>query len=829
MARDLTSEVSRLRQEIKEIKRGQRYAHGGSIENNALEVRDGSGSLRAIVGVQSDGTTGLNVVNGPPPPTPSAPILGSVLGGITVSWNGGFADGTVPPLDWQRTEVHASTIDGFTPALETLKTTFETPQGGTVVVPCEEPVYVLLVARNTSGTASPPTVQAGPLGPAPVVATDILDGIVTTLKLADDAVTTAKLAAGAVDTVALADNAVLDTKLADNAVKVGKIADNAVTGPAIASDAVTAGKIAADAVTAREIAAGSVTAAEIAAGAVTAEKLTIIGGSNLLSDPSFEGAYTAAQLAGLAYASQDTTMGNGSPTSIKIDCVASTPSTFQVPVTNVPVLPGDQLYLAVDYWVSTDWNGGDINFQVRWEDAAGTRLTFGKAITSSPVRETWTRMSATLPAPANAANAKIRLESAGTTLGTVRFDNAAVRPVVGGVQIADGAISTPKLVAGAVQALQIDAGAVNADKIASGAVTTGKLDALAVTSDKIAANAITAGKILAGAVDATALAADAITGKTITGGVINGTTITGGLIQTATSGERIAINELGQNKAIVYDSTGAAVGEFSYRGLRLRGDAGALIIVDPDATYPNLRFTNAANTSNAVISTVESTAGTANLGLNTGTFTASGFTDMKWRTYMGEDFAVMERIREADVTTIIGGRVDLRNNSATLGYYDASTTGQSADIVLTPALAKVRARTWIQPSVGDSNSVLFLQPGPSHTGAIIRYWDPDTSQYRFQVDKDGTTTISGKMTAGNMATGKVTITPTTANVPASTTVTGLNVKGGPLHAYVSPVTSAPGTVVRGVSATSVTSGGMVIWVTRTDTGNTDIHWMLTGE
>lgn len=746
-----------LERRLARVENSPRLSHA-AIDNTAVEVRDGAGGLRAIVGIQGDGTTGVNIVNGPPPPAPSVPVLASVLGGITVSWNGGFADGAVPPLDWQRVEVHASTTDGFTPALETLKNTFETPQGGTVVVPCEEPVYVLLVARNTSGTASEPTVQAGPLGPAPVVATDLLDGIVTELKLADNAVTEAKIAADAVGSVALQESAVLAENLADAAVEVGKIADNAVTGPAIASEAVTAGKLAADSVVAGNIQAGAVTSAKVAAGAITTDKLTVTGGANLLTDPSFEGAYTASIIAGLSYASQDTTRGNGSPTSLKIDATSGSPANRSVVVTAIPVLPGDQLNIGVDYWVETAWAGSSVNVHIRWETAAGGVVSYGIASSgASPTRNAWTRLSGTYTAPATAAVARLRIESSGGTAGAVWFDNASVRPVLGGTQIQDGAVTTQKLVAGAVQTAQLDSGAVNTDKLAAGAVTTAKLDALAVTADKIAANAITAGKIFAGAVDATALAADAITGKTITGGEINGTLITGGLLQTATSGERIAINEQGQNMAIVYDATGAAVGEFSHRGLRLKGDSGALIIVDPDAMYPNLRFTNAANTSNAVINTVESASGTANLGLNTGTFTASGFSDVKWRTYMGEDFAVIERIRESNSATIIGGRVDMRNNSATFGYYDTTTPGQSADIAFTPALAKIRSRAWIQPSVGDTNSVLFLQPGPSHTGPILRYWDPDTSQYRFQIDKDGTTSITGRIKPMTGESGNLTL------------------------------------------------------------------------
>ena len=303
MPNSLPAEFSRLKRQVDQIKKGQRLSHGAALENAVLEVKDGAGSLRTIVGPLGDGTVGVQPVNGPPPPQPSAPVVAPYLGGVQVTWDGLFAGGAIIPMDWARIEVHASTAAGFAPLPETLRSTIETAQGATVIVPADEPVYVRLVARNTSGTASTPSAVVGPVAKSPVVANDILDGIVTTVKLAqdavteaklaagavsnsklqagavndlilaDDAVTAAKLATGAVDTAALANGAVLAEKLADLAVKVGKIDTGAVTGPAIAADAVSAGKIAADAVTTRELAANSVTASEIAADAVTTNAL----------------------------------------------------------------------------------------------------------------------------------------------------------------------------------------------------------------------------------------------------------------------------------------------------------------------------------------------------------------------------------------------------------------------------------------------------------------------------------------------------------------------------------------------------------------------------
>ncbi|WP_432185388.1 hypothetical protein [Streptomyces tendae] len=827
MARDLTSEVARLRQELKEAKRGQRYAHGGSIEDSALEVKDGSGSLRAIVGVQSDGTTAVNIVNGPPPPAPSAPILGSVLGGITVSWNGGFTDGVVAPLDWQRVEVHASTTDGFTASLETLKSTFETPQGGTVVVPCDEPVYVRLIARNTSGTPSEPTAQAGPLGPAPVVATDIVDGIVTTVKLAEGAVTEAKIAADAVGSVALQDSAVLAENLADAAVEVGKIADNAVTGPAIASEAVTAGKLASDSVVAGNIQAGAVTSAKVAAGSITTDKLTVTGGANVLTDPSFEGAYTASILAGISYASQDTTRGNGSPTSLKIDATAGSATNRAVAVTAIPVLPGDQLNIGLDYWVETAWVGSAVNVHIRWETAAGGIVSYGIASSGgSPTRNAWTRLSGTYTAPATATVARLRIESSGGTAGAVWFDNASLRPVLGGTQIQDGAVTTQKLVAAAVQALQIDAGAVNADKIASGAVTTAKLDALAVTADKIAANAITVGKIDAGAVTTTALAADAITGKTITGGIINGA-----IIQTADTGERITLNEADENMILVYNAT-ESIGELSARGLLVKGTGGAIMWLDPSAVLPQLRFLNSAGTNSVYIQMAEATPGDANLQIVAGSFAGDGFTDRTWRQYMGNDLAVIERIRRTSASSHRGGRMNLRADYAEIGYMDSAVAADAGYLLHQPGVVTSKGRHRVEPQAASSESALHVTAQTGHTGNLLRL-ARDTD--KVTVDKDGNTVITGMMTAGNIITGTTTITPSAAHTPTSASVSFTALKGTTFRGYATAATTVPGVRtpvgaqgVTGVGVSSVTSTGMLVWVNRENTTATVVNWMVIG-
>ncbi|WP_030756522.1 hypothetical protein [Streptomyces sp. NRRL F-5135] len=523
----LAEEVARLRREVAQIKKGQRLAHGASIEDAAIEVRDGTGGLRAIVGQQGDGTTAVNIVNGAPPPVPATPTAGPALGGIAAAWDGTFADGAVIPLDWARVEVHTDPAADFTPSPETLQATIETPQGGIIYIPATGPLYVRLLARNTSGTASAPTTAAGPYAPRPV-------------------------------------------------------------------------------------------AGDIGIGEIT------------------------------------------------------------------------------------------------------------------------------------------------ETL------------------IADGAITTPK----------------------------------------VYANAITTALLAAGSVDATALKADAITGKTITGG-----TITGSVMRTAASGQRVAINESGSNSVKVYDAT-REIASMDAAGLKLTGTGGGTLTLDPNSAYPNLRLSSTDGTNSALVNVVANTPGSANLGLFSGTFTGSGFTDMRWRTFFGEDFWAAERLRNSSSSTYVGGRIYLNDTTASFGYADATGTTQPADVVMTPGLAKTRAKVTIQPNVGDANTVLFIQPGPSHTGYVMRYWDPDAGRYRFTMDKAGNVDVNGMLTAGNIASGHSTITPSAVNTPTSITVTGFSLAGSTFRAVATANTSAPGTNVTGVGCTNVTATSMTLWLTRTNIVATGIDWIV---
>ncbi|MFE7547108.1 hypothetical protein [Streptomyces gardneri] len=184
---DLGTEIQRIKARLSAIERSSRLG-AAAIDDTSLEVRDDTGSLRALVGQQGDGTTAVNVVNGPIPPAPTAPLVASVIGGVAAEWDGQLVGGAGVPLDFSRVEVHAAATSGFTPSAATLVGTVETAQGAMVVIPTATPIYVRLLTRTTSGTASTPSAENGPIAPALIVADDVADGIITGTKLAADAI-----------------------------------------------------------------------------------------------------------------------------------------------------------------------------------------------------------------------------------------------------------------------------------------------------------------------------------------------------------------------------------------------------------------------------------------------------------------------------------------------------------------------------------------------------------------------------------------------------------------------------------------------------------------
>lgn len=164
----LMRRIMRLEGDLRTLQTTPRLANS-SLDGGAITINDPeTGNPLVILGEQSDGTSAVVHVAGPPPPVPSTPIVSSDLGSLQVEWDGAWAtdlliDQPVAPLDFSRVEIHISTDSGFTPDLETtLRTTVESPRGGRVrvAVPYDQTQYVRLVARSLSGKGSDPSAEA---------------------------------------------------------------------------------------------------------------------------------------------------------------------------------------------------------------------------------------------------------------------------------------------------------------------------------------------------------------------------------------------------------------------------------------------------------------------------------------------------------------------------------------------------------------------------------------------------------------------------------------------------------------------------------------------
>ena len=195
----------------------------------------------------------------------------------------------------------------------------------------------------------------------------------------------------------------------------------------------------------------------------------------------------------------------------------------------------------------------------------------------------------------------------GDGTATTWWRNVSLRPKIGSTLIADGAITTKKISAGAVGATALAADSVDADKIQAEAVGAKQLAARSITADKIETGTITAesgvigsldlGKATVGELDGRRIAANtisseqiaaqAIRGESLEAGAIDGKTITGATVRTSAGFPRVqmdkaglhAWDEAGRKTFDVDQKTGAVsiVGEF------MSGRAGQpRVKIDPD-------------------------------------------------------------------------------------------------------------------------------------------------------------------------------------------------------------------------------------------------------
>lgn len=292
----LGDQIRQMQAKIQALERNQRSSYSlanSSIDGGAITINDDQGNPRQIIGNQPDGTTTIVEVGANPPGTPNAPVLGPVAGGLVVGWDG-LLDNAQPLLDFLWTEVHISTVSGFTPDATTLRRTMQA--GGVVTIAGLDPsvvYYAVLAGVNRSRTSSPPSPQssAQPLSTAQT----LTPGSITPGLLSFTAGgTTVSIGGSAPVSPVINDlwfntasgnllNQWNGTSWAPYQYGTQALAAGVITTPLIAAGAVTAAQILAGTITANEIHTGTITASLLQTGIVVANIVdgTVVTGTTI--------------------------------------------------------------------------------------------------------------------------------------------------------------------------------------------------------------------------------------------------------------------------------------------------------------------------------------------------------------------------------------------------------------------------------------------------------------------------------------------------------------------------------------------------------------------
>lgn len=142
------------------------------------------------------------------------------------------------------------------------------------------------------------------------------------------------------------------------------------------------------------------------------------------------------------------------------------------------------------------------------------------------------------------------------TDGVVTVTDARTFAKGGANSLSSAAVTTVKLLGGAVTSAKIATGAVATVKLAASAVTSAKLATDAVATIKLAASAVTSAKIAAGAIAPTKLAASAVTSAKIATGAV----ATVKLADSAVTSAKIAAGAVVLSKMAADSVTGTAAG-----------------------------------------------------------------------------------------------------------------------------------------------------------------------------------------------------------------------------------------------------------------------------
>lgn len=467
----------------------------------------------------------VHTVLGPTDPmlAPSVPVLSSDKGVLLAAWDGLLSNGEPPPAQFRYLYVEARQA-GSTTAWQRVGPTMgrDGRQIPIVGLPVGFSVEARFVALDGAGIPSAPsdpslphTITGVDLGDLDAAVTDAIEAAEAAAEAAQNTATAAQIAAGLaqddVDTLEL-DVDALALEVADvlataedalstasgmvtwspNAPLVGDGAGKPVdaiwyrtsangiigqwrwNGTAWVSSPIDSDAI--FSINAVKITAGTLDAARIAANSIATSKLLVGSLNNLIPDPNF----LNPTQSGWNAAVHEWMVGGGRTTgtnAIRITATGAQKGAYNP--TNIPVQEGDIYYLSVWVKPSADLPAGSNllgpYFQI---DRVGTTQTTGGLNNSAVIlANVWTKITGTMTIPATGyrVRAGLYLQAIVPAGVTVDFTEPEMLRVSGTTLIADGAITTDKIVALAITAAKIAAGTITGDKVAAGTISTSKL------------------------------------------------------------------------------------------------------------------------------------------------------------------------------------------------------------------------------------------------------------------------------------------------------------------------------------------------------------------
>lgn len=280
------------------------------------------------------------------------------------------------------------------------------------------------------------------------------------------------------------------------------------------SRAVDGADITADTITAAQIAAGAIGVNELAAGAVTADKLFVgTKGAAINSDPSCVDA-TAWGNTGSVYSIATITDGIFGNSVLR----SSTTRNTSWPTSQIFNITAGKTYRVQCWARAVNSGAGTLYMRCYRQNSAGTELSPSGAgsvgVEGVTVPTSWTQFVGTFVAENNTAKGYLAAPmNWGGTANTayIELQDFRIEEMLPATLIKDGAITTNKIAALAIDAGKIASDTITAAQIAANTITGNKIAAATIEGSNIAAETITAGNIAAGAITASEIAAETIT------------------------------------------------------------------------------------------------------------------------------------------------------------------------------------------------------------------------------------------------------------------------------------------------------------------------------